>query len=134
MDAKAKYKLADKALSRRAAMLSKLDDASEQRREIGIVAAGLEEAVNQKNWGMVERMTVCLLKLRESQDRAKRGAEEVVDLAKFNLILNGVLDCVCNRIKQFLPDDYPDVIDLIEADLKQVHYRLHPTRQIEDQR
>jgi hypothetical protein len=132
-DAKAKYKLADRALRRRAVTLSTLDDASEQRREIGLIAAGLEDAVNQKNWGMAERMTLCLVKLRESQDRARKQNEEVVDLQKFNEILNRVLDCVANRIKEAIPDSHLEVIDLIESDLRQIHFRLHP-KQIEDQR
>ena len=72
MDERIRYKLADKAFNRRAVLLSRLDDAAEQRREIGIVAAALESATNEKNWPLVERLAAVLLKLRESQQKARR--------------------------------------------------------------
>ena len=135
MDQRVRYKLSDKAFNRRATMLSRLDDASEQRREIGIVAAALESATNQQCWALVERLTMVLLKLRESQQKARKDAEELVDIGKFrHAVLNPLLDAIVDRIKEALPDDYENVIDMIESDLKTIHPRLQPRSLMEDQR
>jgi len=116
MDAK-RYKIADRAFSRRAERLSTLDDPTEQQREVGIVAAALEELVNQKNWPLVERLTVVLLKLREAQQRARERAGELVDLNEFKRVLNQTLDIIANRIREACPNGYEQVIDLIVDDI-----------------
>jgi len=67
---KVRYHLANQAFGERAEMLSRLDDASQQKREIGIIAAALESATNEKNWNLVERLGLLLMKYRESQLKA----------------------------------------------------------------
>ena len=109
-----------------------LDDASQQKREIGIVAAALESATNEKNWNLVERLGLLLMKYRESQLKAKKDAETLVDMDRFRYsILNPLLDAITNRIKEALPDSYENIIDLIEQDLKGIHPRLQPQRLLE---
>ena len=121
MDQRVKYRLADRAFNRRAVMLSRLDDASEQRREIGICCAGLEEATNARDWPMVERLTKVLLALRESQLKAKKETETLVDRHKFyHTVLEPLLDTIMNRLQEALPDGWEDVVDLIAEDIRRV--------------
>lgn len=125
MDQRVRYRLADRAFNRRAEMLSRLDDATEQRREIGIVAAALESATNEKNWPLVEKLGSLLMKYRESQQRARKENEELVDVAKFRYaVLVPLLDAIAARLKEALPDDFERVIDLIESDVRGIQPRL----------
>jgi len=125
MDERIKYKIADKAFNRRAALLARLDDASEQRREIGIVAAALESATNEKNWPLVERLAAVLLKLRESQQKARERAQELVDVLQFRTtVLTPLLNSIVARLQENLPDNFERVVDLIESDIRRVNPRL----------
>ena len=105
-------------------LLSRLDDAAEQRRKIGIVAAALESATNEKNWPLVERLAAVLLKLRESQQKAG-VRQELVDVLEFRThVLTPLLNCITARLQQALPDDFERMVDLIESDLRGIHPRL----------
>lgn len=118
-DERIRYKIADRAFNRRAQLLSRLGDPSEQKREIGICAAALECATNEKNWPLVEKLGLLLMKYRESQLKARKEADELVDMSKFRAyVLGPFLDAVVGRIKEALPDSYEDIIDGIEADLR----------------
>jgi hypothetical protein len=124
MDQRVKYKISDRKFNRRAEVLSRLDDAAEQRREIGICCAALEQATNEKNWPLVERLTQVLLKLRESQQKARERAQELVDVVQFrNAVLTPLLNCIAARLQAALPN-YEETMDLIEADLRGIHPRL----------
>ncbi len=131
MDQRIRYKLADKAFNRRAELLSRLDDAAEQKRECGILAAALESATNQRDWNLVERLTLALNRIRESQQKAKERSGELVDVAQFrHAVLVPLLDAITARLQAALPDDFERTIDLIESDLRGIHPRLL----LEDQR
>ncbi len=125
MDERIRYKIADRAFARRAALLSRLDDGAQQAREIGLAAAALESAINEKSWGLAEKLATLLMRLRESQHKTRKDSEQLVDIDKFrHSILSPLLDAIANRLKEFLPDDFERIVDLIESDVRAVHPRL----------
>lgn len=125
MDQRVRYKLSDKAFNRRAELLSRLDDAAEQKRECGILAAALESAANQQDWNLVERLTLALNRIRESQQKAKERSGELVDVTQFrHTILAPLLDAIAGRIQEALPEKYEETIDLILNDIHGVNPRL----------
>jgi hypothetical protein len=132
VDQRIKYKIENKKNSQRAALLARLDDCAEQQRECGILALGIEQAVNKQDWLLVERLTLALNRIRESQQKAKERAGELVDVTHFrHAILAPLLDAITNRIQEALPDSYETIIDRIESDLYGIHPRLQPTKLLE---
>ncbi len=121
MDQITKYKIADKQFKSRAEQLSKLDSAAQQKHEIGIVAAALESATNDKNWLLIEKLAALLIKARESQLKAKKEVGQLVDLEKFKQdILGPICDSIADRVQEFCPEKFEDIMDAIEIDIHRI--------------
>ena len=132
MDQRVKYKIESQKDSKRAATLARLADCAEQTRECGILALGIERALNKEDWNMVERLTLALNRIRESQQRAKERARLLVDVAEFKrTILEPLISCVIARVQEAVGDGYEETIDKIQDDFVQIQARLKPRALLE---
>ena len=135
MDQRIRYKIENKKDSQRAALLSRLDDCAEQTRECGILALGIERALNKEDWNMVERLTLALNRIRESQQKAKERARLLVDVSVFKrTILEPLISCVIARVQEAVGEGYEETIDKIHDDYVQIQARSKPQLLLEDKR
>ena len=117
MDQRVRYRIENKKDSQRAALLSRLDDCAEQTRECGILALGIERALNKEDWNMVERLTLALNRIRESQQKAKERARLLVNAAEFKrTILEPLISCVIARVQEAVGEGFEETIDKIHDD------------------
>lgn len=116
-----KYQIADAGFRQRAEQLAKLDSLTLYKMEAGVVSAILEDAVNSKNWLLVEKLTALLVKCRESELKAKKETGRLVDVEELKQKIIGPLsDCIANRVQEFCPTHFEDIIDAIEIDIKTI--------------
>jgi hypothetical protein len=127
MDERVKYKIASQKDAKRAALLSRLDDCASQQRECGILALGIERALGKEDWCMVERLALALNRIRESQQKARERAGELVDMAKFKVqVLDPLITIITQRIQQHCPDDCEDIVDAIADDWDRLQSSVRP--------